>query len=62
MKHPYIGYYRASAIVDYRRVHGPITNIHVLRNLSHFSEEDIEKLKPYLDFPITENSDSLKRK
>lgn len=58
MKHPYIGYYRASAIVDYRRVHGPITNIHVLRNLSHFSEEDIEKLKPYIDFPITENSDS----
>ena len=58
MKHPYIGYYRASAIVDYRRVHGPITNIHVLRNLSHFSEEDIEKLKPYIDFPITESSDS----
>jgi DNA uptake protein ComE-like DNA-binding protein len=62
MKHPYIGYYRASAIVDDRRVHGPITNIHVLRNLSHFSEEDIERLKPYIDSPITENSDSLKIK
>jgi DNA uptake protein ComE-like DNA-binding protein len=50
MKHPYMGYYRASEIADYRRVHGPIRSIEVLKSLPHFTEEDILRLAPYLSF------------
>ena len=50
MKHPYMGYYRASEIADYRRIHGPIRSIEVLKSLPHFTEEDILRLAPYLSF------------
>lgn len=50
MKHPYMGYYRASEIADYRRIHGPIRSIEVLKPLPHFTEEDILRLAPYLSF------------
>lgn len=50
MKHPYMGYYRASEISNYRRIHGPIKDVSVLRSLPHFSEEDITRLIPYLSF------------
>lgn len=50
MKHPYMGYYRASEIDAYRRVHGSIRSIDVLRSLPHFSEDDILRLSPYLSF------------
>ena len=50
MKHPYMGYYRASEIADYRRVHGPIRSIEVLKSLPHFTEDDIIRLAPYLSF------------
>ena len=50
MKHPYMGYYRASEIADYRRVHGPIRGMEVLKSLPHFSEADILRLSPYISF------------
>lgn len=50
MKHPYMGYYRASEIANYRRIHGPIQSIEVLRGLPHFSEDVILRLTPYLSF------------
>lgn len=50
MKHPYMGYYRASEISNYRRIHGPIKDASVLRTLPHFSEEDVARLLPYLSF------------
>ena len=50
MKHPYMGYYRASEIADYHRVHGPIRSIEVLKSLPHFTEDDIIRLAPYLSF------------
>ena len=50
MKHPYMGYYCASEIADYRRVHGPIRSIEVLKSLPHFTEDDIIRLAPYLSF------------
>ncbi|MDE5560383.1 MAG: helix-hairpin-helix domain-containing protein [Bacteroidaceae bacterium] len=50
MKHPYMGYYRASAIETYRRIHGSIRSIEVLRGLEHFTDEDLRRLEPYLDF------------
>lgn len=50
MKHPYMGYYRASAIETYRRIHGSIRSIEDLRGLEHFTDEDLRRLEPYLDF------------
>lgn len=50
MKHPYMGYYRASDIENYKRIYGKIESIETLRKMPHFSEEDIERLKPYLEF------------
>lgn len=50
MKHPYMGYYRASEIANYRRIHGPIQGIEVLKGLPHFSEDDVLRLVPYLSF------------
>lgn len=50
MKHPYMGYYRASEINNYRRIYGKVTGLDVLKNLPHFTEEDILRLAPYLDF------------
>lgn len=50
MKHPYMGYYRAQEIADYRRVHGPIRDAETLKTLPHFTQEDIQRLLPYLSF------------
>ena len=50
MKHPYISFYQAKAINEYRRDHGAIQSIEVLRKLDEFRPTDIEKLHPYLEF------------
>lgn len=50
MKHPYISFYQAKAINEYRRDHGAIQSIDVLRELDEFRPTDIEKLHPYLEF------------
>lgn len=50
MKHPYISFYQAKAISEYRRDHGAIQSIDVLRKLDEFRPTDIEKLHPYLEF------------
>ncbi|MCM1515227.1 MAG: helix-hairpin-helix domain-containing protein [Paraprevotella sp.] len=50
MKHPYMGYYRASDIVTHRRIYGRVTGLDILKGLQHFTEEDIRRLEPYLDF------------
>lgn len=49
-RHPYINYYRAKAITDYRRLHGPLRSLDDLRLLPDFSEEVINRLKPYVCF------------
>ena len=48
--HPYIGYYRARAIVDLRKSDGRVRNLRQLSFLDVFSEEDVKRLEPYLDF------------
>ena len=50
MKHPYMGYYRASEIATYRRLHGKVAGPDALREMPHFTEDDIRRLAPYLDF------------
>ena len=49
-RHPYINYYQAKAITDYRRLHGPLSSLDDLRFSSDFSQEAIERLKPYVEF------------
>lgn len=49
-RHPYINFYQARAIVDYRRQNGPINDIGDLRLLPDFGDEVIERLRPYITY------------
>lgn len=49
-KHPYINYYRAKAIWDYRQKYGKIKDINQLALLNDFQAEDIERLSPYIAY------------
>ena len=48
--HPYINYYQARAICDYRRLHGEIRSINDLKLMKEFSDLDLRRIKPYLKF------------
>ena len=48
--HPYINFYQARRIIDYRRLKGPLHGIDDLRLLKDFSQRDIERLCPYVEF------------
>ena len=48
-RHPYINYYQAKAIIDYRRLHGDIKNLQDLRFSKDFSEDAIQRLEPYIE-------------
>lgn len=50
MRHPYVGYYRASDMEDYKRIYGRIESIDALGQMPHFTDEDIKRLAPYLEF------------
>jgi DNA uptake protein ComE-like DNA-binding protein len=47
-RHPYINYYQAKAIVDYRRQHGPLRSLNDLSLLKDFPAEAIQRLEPYV--------------
>lgn len=49
-KHPYINYYQAKAITDYRRLYGKITDINVLATCSDFTERDLKRIAPYIEY------------
>jgi DNA uptake protein ComE-like DNA-binding protein len=49
-RHPYINFYQARAIVDYRRQHGPINSLQDLRLLTPFTPDAIERLMPYVEY------------
>lgn len=49
-QHPYINFYQARAIVDYRRQNGPIADIDELRLLPDFSDAAIDRLRPYVSY------------
>lgn len=49
-RHPYIDYYQAKAIADYRRKHGRINDLDDLRLLPDFSAEKLQRLRPYIDY------------
>ena len=48
--HPYLNFYQAKAITDYRRLHGPLQNIQQLRLMEEFTPEDLSRLAPYLAY------------
>lgn len=49
-RHPYINYYQAKAITDYRRLHGTIKSLYDLRLSKDFPTEAIKRLEPYVEF------------
>lgn len=48
--HPYISFFQAQAIIDYRRLKGPLKSIDDLRLHKDFPPEAIERLRPYLEY------------
>ena len=48
-RHPYINFYQARAICDYRRLKGKITSLSQLHLLKDFPAEAIERLRPYIE-------------
>lgn len=48
--HPYMNFYKAKAILEYRRRRGDIRDVSRLASFEEFSEEDISRLTPYLSF------------
>ena len=49
-RHPYINFYQAKAITDYRRLHGSIHSLNELRLLKDFTPELIKRLTPYVAY------------
>ena len=49
-RHPYINYYQAKAIVDYRRLHGRIESLQQLSLSKDFTPEAISRLEPYVEY------------
>lgn len=49
-QHPYLNFYQAKEICDYRRLKGPIHNLQELKLLKDFPPNEIERLKPYIEF------------
>lgn len=49
-RHPYITFFMARAITDYRRLHGPLHSLSDLRLSRDFPQEVIERLEPYVEF------------
>ena len=49
-RHPYLNFYQAKEICDYRRLHGPIKSLQDLKLLKDFPPAEIERLSPYIAF------------
>ena len=48
--HPYVNFYMAKAITDYRRLLGDIKNLNELRLSKDFTDEVIHRLEPYIEY------------
>lgn len=49
-RHPYINFFQARAITDYRRLKGPLGSLEDLGLLKDFTPSDIRRLAPYVEF------------
>ena len=50
MKHPYLNFYQAKAINEYRKNKGDLHSFEELSNLEGFRPTDIDRLRPYVEF------------
>lgn len=48
--HPYISFYQAKVIVEYRKKKGEIESLSQLKLYDEFSEKDFERISPYVSF------------
>ena len=48
--HPYMDFYKAKAIMEYRRKRGKIKGLSQLSMVEEFTEKDLKRLSPYLTF------------
>ncbi len=49
-KHPYLNYKQINALIQYRKQHGPFSNLQSLGKVGIISEENLRKIAPYLNF------------
>ena len=49
-QHPYISFFQARAIQDYRRLKGAIKNLDELSLLKDFPPQAIQRLQPYIEY------------
>ena len=49
-RHPYLNFYQARAIVDYRRLHGKLNSLDDLSLHPDFPQEALRRLEPYVEF------------
>ncbi len=49
-RHPYISFYQAKAITEYRRLRGPLQSLQDLKLHKDFPPEAIQRLEPYVEF------------
>ncbi|MBO4551137.1 MAG: helix-hairpin-helix domain-containing protein [Bacteroidaceae bacterium] len=50
MKHPYLNFYQAKAINEYRKNKGDLHSFEELSNLEGFRKTDMDRLRPYITF------------
>ncbi len=50
VRHPYLSYEQVKAIVVYRQKYGNIRDVRALRQLQVFSDEELQRIMPYLTF------------
>lgn len=49
-RHPYINFYQARAIVEWRKEHGPLKDLTPFEQHPDFTKEDLERLRHYVRF------------
>lgn len=49
-RHPYLNFYQAKALVEYRRKHGPLKSLKLFVLYEEFTREDLERIGHYLSF------------
>lgn len=48
--HPYINYYQAREIIEYRHKYGNIKSLDELKLSPYFAEDDMKRIKPYIEY------------
>ena len=49
-RHPYLNFYQAKALVEYRKKHGPLKNLKPFALYEEFTQEDLRRIARYLSF------------